>query len=155
MPYVMVSLYDSYNRTSCITRSCFGPSCLRVSLSPFTLSFPIELRTVTGQVVEKKSELQEVLASITAANLEQQTLGQSIGAAQSQLTALRTQLDGYEEKKIQLERQLAALGNLDFQLPFISRRTSVVYETVAPFVKLQIRSSIYSCTRVARLRSWP
>jgi septal ring factor EnvC (AmiA/AmiB activator) len=87
---------------------------LRVSFNPFTLSFPIELRTVTGQVVEKKSELQEVLASITAANLEQQTLGQSIGAAQSQLTALRTQLDGYEEKKIQLERQLAALGNLEF-----------------------------------------
>jgi chromosome segregation ATPase len=84
--------------------------------SQFSIFLLAELNTVMGQVNEKKTELQDVLASITAATLEQKTLGENIEAAQSRLTTLQAQLANYEEMKRQLELLLPSLGKCTVQL---------------------------------------
>jgi uncharacterized protein involved in exopolysaccharide biosynthesis len=75
-----------------------------------------ELNNVKRQVIEKKTELLDVLASIAVATHEQKTLGENIKAARSRLTTLQAQLGNYEEMKRQLELLLPSLGRRTVQL---------------------------------------
>jgi uncharacterized protein involved in exopolysaccharide biosynthesis len=75
-----------------------------------------ELNTVKGQVIEKKTKLLDVLASIAVATHEQKTLEKNIAATHSRLATLQAQLANYEEMKRQLELLLPSLGKRTVQL---------------------------------------